>query len=135
MEVDDLFPIVEAAVLLGFVKSAEGDLEITPAGQAFAEAEIASRKSLFREAALANVPLIQQMRTAVEHKADGAVPLEFFRDVLDEHLPKDEVDKQLNTALDWGRYAEVFAYDPETDKLLRHPGAAGTEEAEAASLQ
>jgi len=36
MEVDDLFPIVEEAVLLGFAQSREGDVEITPAGKAFA---------------------------------------------------------------------------------------------------
>ena len=60
MEVDDLFPLVEEAVLLGFAKSHEGDVEITAAGKAFAEADIATRKRLFREAALANVVLLHR---------------------------------------------------------------------------
>jgi NitT/TauT family transport system ATP-binding protein len=131
MEVDDLFPIVEEAVLLGFAKSHEGDVEITPAGKAFAEADIATRKNLFREAALAHVVLMQQIRSALEKKADGAMPLEFFRDVLDEHLPEEEVQRQIETVLNWGRYAEIFTYDSETDRLLRYqpvsssdPGAA-----------
>jgi len=120
MEVDDLFPIVEEAVLLDFAKSHEGDVEITPAGKAFAEADIVTRKRLFREAALAHVVLMQQIRSALEKKSDGAIPLEFFRDVLDEHLPEEEVEKQIKTVLGWGRYAEIFTYDSETDRLLLH---------------
>ena len=126
MEVDDLFPIVEEAVLLGFAKSHEGDVEITPAGKAFAEADIATRKNLFREAALAHVVLMQQIRSALEKKSDGAIPLEFFRDVLDEHLPEEEVQRQIETVLNWGRYAEIFTYDSETDRLLLHQAASST---------
>ena len=70
MEVDDLLPIVEAAALLGFADAAEGDVEITAAGRAFAEADIATRKHLFREAALAHVPLLQQMHRGLESKSD-----------------------------------------------------------------
>src|ERR1035438_3182804 len=39
-EIDDLLPVVDAAVLLGFARLEEGDVEITPAGRAFAEADI-----------------------------------------------------------------------------------------------
>ena len=123
MEVDDLFPIVEEAQLLGFAKATEGDVEITPAGKQFAEADIATRKNLFREAALANVVLLQQMRNALQGKSDGTVPLEFFRDVLDEHLPEEEVQRQIETILNWGRYAEIFTYDSETDRLRSHPSS------------
>ena len=120
MEIDDLFPILEEAVLLGFAQSREGDVEITPAGKAFAEADIASRKSLFREAALAHVTLLQQILCALEKKSDGTIPLEFFRDILDEHLPEQEVQRQIETVLNWGRYAEIFTYDSESDRLLLH---------------
>jgi len=133
MEVDDLFPIVEEAVLLGFAKSHEGDVEITPAGKAFAEADIVTRKRLFREAALAHVVLLQQIRSALEKKSDGAIPLEFFRDILDEHLPEEEVERQISTVLGWGRYAEIFTYDSETDRLLLHQ-AAGSANPSAAPL-
>ena len=131
MEVDDLFPIVDEAVMLGFADSTQGDVRITPAGKAFAEADIATRKKLFGEALLCHVTLIQQMRNALERKSDRAVPLEFFRDVLDEHLSQKDVERQIDTALNWGRYAEIFTYDSETDRLLLNeaPGAANSSEA------
>ena len=121
MEVDDLLPIVDAATLLGLAISHHGDLSLTPAGKAFADTDIATRKSLFRDALLAHVTFLQQARRALESKSDGAMPLEFFRDILDEHFPENEVQAQLDTALNWGRYAEIFTYDPEGDRLLLNP--------------
>jgi len=118
MEVDDLFPIVEEAVLLGFAKATEGDVEITPEGKAFAEADIVTRKKMFRDAILAHVPLMQQILSTLECKSDHAAPLEFFRDILEEYFSQDETQKQLETVLNWGRYSEIFTYDPETDRLL-----------------
>ena len=117
MEVDDLFPIVDAAVLLGFAKSSQGDVQMTAVGKEFAEADIARRKALFRDAVLCHVTVIQQIRNALERKADHALPLEFFRDILDEHFPIDEAQRQLETALNWGRYAEIFTYDSESERL------------------
>jgi NitT/TauT family transport system ATP-binding protein len=133
MEVDDLFPIVDEAVLLGFAGSTQGDVRITPAGKKFAEADIATRKKLFREALLRHVTLIQQIRNALERKSDRAVPLEFFRDVLDEHFSQEDVQRQIDTALNWGRYAEIFTYDSETDRLLLNE-ASGTNSSEAVPL-
>lgn len=124
MEVDDLLPIVDASTLLNFAISRHGDIKLTPAGKAFAEADIATRKVLFREAVLSHVTLLKQISGALARKSDGVMPLEFFRDILDEHFPDAEVQAQMDTALNWGRYAEIFTYDPESDKLLAGPAAA-----------
>jgi len=121
MEVDDLFPIMDAAVVLGLAHSKEGDVQITPAGKAFAEADIPQRKKLFQEAVLNHATLLRQIRNALERKSDGTLPLEFFRDVLDEHFSREDVQSQIDTALNWGRYAEIFAYDSETDRLMLPP--------------
>src|SRR5580698_9986948 len=120
MEVDDLLPIVEAASILSFVKSESGDLDLTPSGKTFAEADISMRKELFREAALAHVTLLQQMNGALASKSDHTMPLEWFRDILEEHFSDAEVQRQLDTALNWGRYGDIFTYDSETDRLLLH---------------
>ena len=123
MEVDDLLPIVDAATLLGFATSHHGDIALTPPGKTFAEADITERKALFRDAVLSHVVVLQQVRRTLESKADGAMALEFFRDILDEHFPENEVQAQLDTALNWGRYAEIFTYDSESDRLLLRPAA------------
>jgi len=130
MEVDDLLPIVEAAVLLGFAQLDKGDIAITPAGKQLAEADIAARKNLFREAMLARVPLMQQIYTALSNKSDHAMPVEFFRDVLDEHFSHEDVERQIETALDWGRYGDLFTYDSEADRLLLYQSTPAAENSE-----
>jgi NitT/TauT family transport system ATP-binding protein len=120
MEVDDLLPTVDAAVLLGFATLEEGDLVITPEGKTFGEASIPVQKVLFREAVLQHVILLQQMKRALDTKSDHAMPVEFFRDILDEHFSEEEVNQQIDTALNWGRYAEIFTYDSEDERLILH---------------
>ena len=120
MDVDDLLPIVEAAALLLFVKSERGDVELTPSGKTFAEADISTRKELFREAALAYVTLLQQMNSALATKSDHTMPLELFRDILEEHFSDEDVHRQIETALNWGRYGDIFTYDSESDRLVLH---------------
>lgn len=118
MEVDDLLPIVEAAGILGFVGLQEGDVEITPEGRAFAEADILTRKALFRQAALQHVRLLQQIEHTLRAKSDHALPDDFFLDILEEHFSEDESQRQLDTAIHWGRYAEIFDYDAEKGRLI-----------------
>jgi NitT/TauT family transport system ATP-binding protein len=117
LEADNLLPIVDACVHLGFATVESGDAQITELGREFAAGDIQRRKQLFREAVLAHVPLLQQMASALQAKADGTMPGEFFHDLLDEHFSDDEARRQLDTAIQWGRYAELFDYDSVTDRL------------------
>ncbi len=117
LEVDALLPSVDTAVLLGMLKLEEGDAIITPDGQAFAQGDIQERKAIFRKAALANIPLLRQMEQSLKAKADRTLPAEFFQDLLDEHFSEDESRRQLETAIQWGRYAEIFDFDAASGKL------------------
>jgi NitT/TauT family transport system ATP-binding protein len=117
LEVDALLPTVDTAMLLGLLRVEESDAVITPEGQEFARGDIQTRKAIFRKAALAHVPLLRQMEQALKSKSDRTLPDEFFRDLLDEHFSEDEARRQLETAIQWGRYAEIFDYDAATGKL------------------
>jgi NitT/TauT family transport system ATP-binding protein len=125
MDVEDLLPILEACVLLGFAWLKEGDVQITREGVEFADADIQRRKVLFREAALKHVTILKQIDSILHRKSDHAIADEFFHDILDEHFSEDEVQRQFETALNWGRYAEIFDYDRQSGKLTlaEHPHA------------
>jgi len=118
MDAEDLLPIVEAAVLLGFATLKEGDVQITAEGARFAEADILTRKILFRQAALNHVVILQQIDRVLHAKADHSIPEEFFYDILDEHFSEDEVRRQFETAMNWGRHAEIFDFDRESHRLV-----------------
>lgn len=117
LEVDALLPSVDTAQLLGMLRVEEGGAIITPDGDAFARGDIQARKAIFRKAALANIPLLAQMQSALRAKSNRTLSDEFFRDLLDEHFSEDESRRQLETAIQWGRYAEIFDYDSASGKL------------------
>ena len=119
MDVEDLLPILEACVLLGYALLKEGDVQITREGVAFADADIQSRKVLFRQASLEHVTILKQIDSILKRKADHSIADEFFHDILDEHFAEDEVQRQFETAMNWGRYAEIFDYDRQTGKLTQ----------------
>jgi len=127
MDVEDLLPIIEACVLLGFAWLKEGDVQITPQGAAFAQADIQQRKILFRQASLERVTILKQIDSILKRKSDHSIADEFFHDILDEHFAEDEVQRQFETAMNWGRYAEIFDYDRENNRLVQsEPPAPGS---------
>ena len=118
MDAEDLLPIIEASVLLGFATLKEGDVQITAEGTRFAEADILTRKILFRQAALKHIVILQQIDSVLHAKTYHSISQEFFYDILDEHFSQDEVERHFETAMNWGRYAEIFDFDRESHRLV-----------------
>jgi NitT/TauT family transport system ATP-binding protein len=117
-EVDDLLPLVDAAVLLGLAEVHGADLEITDAGREFATADIDSSKMLFGKLATERVPLIKAIVRGLRATADGTLREGFFLDLLRRGFSDDEARRQLDIAIDWGRYGELFEYDKESGQLV-----------------
>lgn len=117
LEVDDLLPILDAAVLLGFATVSQGDVQLTEIGQDFATTTILRSKDLFRQQALAHVAVLSSIVQTLREKRSGSMRADFFLDVWDEHFPHPEAERQFATTVDWGRYAELFEYDASEDRL------------------
>lgn len=116
IEADDLLPILDAAVLLGFAQVDQGDATLTEVGKEFANAEVEVAHDVFRDAALQHAPMV---RTMYEALVAAKKPLkdEFFLDILDESYSEEEARRQFDTALHWGRYAGLFEYDSDDETL------------------
>ncbi|MEU8579373.1 ABC transporter ATP-binding protein [Streptomyces abikoensis] len=110
LEIDDILPIVDALDLLGLAKVSEDDLVLTERGTAFADADVQESKQIFAPAAL-EVPLVKLITTSLRQNPNRTLRAGFFRDLLAHHYTSEQIDQQLETATDWGRYAELYAYD------------------------
>jgi len=110
LEVDDLLPVVEAADLLDMADTQEGDLVLTEAGKRFAEAGVLEEKKVFRDQALAHVVLLRKIVHALEAAPGHTLPGEHFLSILKTHFGTEEAQAQLDTAINWGRYAELFTF-------------------------
>jgi NitT/TauT family transport system ATP-binding protein len=118
LEIDHLLPIVDAGQLLGFLNVDEGTAAITPLGTEYANSEILRQKELFRAAAVERVLLLRQIVRAIEAKKDHTVSEEFFHDMLEEQFTEEEVLRQIETAVSWGRYAELFDFDASCGRFV-----------------
>ena len=123
MNVDDLFPILETLEILGFAKVLDGDIHLSELGKQFSEADLQERKQLFAHQLLDKVPLARYIRKILDEKLGHRVSEERFLSKLEDFLSEKEAERVLRTMIDWGRYAEIFAYDFNTGILsLENPG-------------
>lgn len=123
MNVDDLFPILETLEILGFAKVLDGDIQLSELGKQFSNADLQERKQLFAQRLLETVPLASYIRRILDEKIGHRVSEERFLSKLEDFLSDKEAERVLKTMIDWGRYAEIFAYDFNTGILsLENPG-------------
>lgn len=111
MEVDDLLPLVQAIDMLGLGDIDAGDVYLTPMGVRFAEAGVLEKKEIFREQARGNLQLIQHLLKMLEEAPQGRLRYEEVLATLEGYFSPEEAERQLETATDWGRYAELFSYN------------------------
>jgi NitT/TauT family transport system ATP-binding protein len=122
MGVDDLFPLTEVLEILRFAKISQGDIELTEAGREFASADILKRKPLFANHLLRYVPLAQHIRRVLDDRPGHRANEQRFINELEDFLNEEEAEQVLTTMIDWGRYAEIFAYEYNTGILsLENP--------------
>jgi NitT/TauT family transport system ATP-binding protein len=111
LEVDDLFPVAEVLQWLGFAEVREGDIRLTGDARNFAELDPQSRKTMFAQHLLGSVPLAQHIRRVLDERPGRRAPRVRFEQELEDYLSDDAAQETLDAVIDWGRYAEIFAYD------------------------
>ncbi len=111
LEVDDLFPVAEILQHLGFAEVREGYIRLTPDARNFAELDPQSRKTMFAHHLLASVPLAQHIRRVLDERPGHRAPRVRFEQELEDYLSDSAAEETLDAVIDWGRYAEIFAYN------------------------
>jgi NitT/TauT family transport system ATP-binding protein len=115
MDLDDLLPVVEAGELLGFVTVQEADLLLTQLGRAYAEANILARKEMVAGRIL-RLPMIRWIYETLQQDDDHRVDKDYYLERMRSDLG-DLAEEQLEIAISWGRLAELFSFDSDTDEL------------------
>lgn len=114
---DELLPIVEAVELLGFGTLDSGDLTMTKLGQEFADADILRRKEIFADRAR-RIPIMGWIERILLADKDNRVERDVFMTALEPDFSAMDAYDQLETAIDWGRYGEMFSFDDDTDEVF-----------------
>jgi len=107
---DQLLRLTEAAELLGFAVIAHGDITLTPLGETFAEAGILARKEIFATR-IRRLPFFKWLTGMLRAADKLQLKWEVVHTALELEFPREEAERQLDTAVNWGRYAEILAYE------------------------
>jgi NitT/TauT family transport system ATP-binding protein len=111
LDIDELFPLTELMEILHFAKVSKGDITITAEGKAFVEASILERKKIFSECLKKYVPFARYIYDQLTRHPRHRALEENFLSLLEDYLTEKEAARVLSTVIEWGRYAELFAYD------------------------
>jgi NitT/TauT family transport system ATP-binding protein len=131
LEVDDLLPLVDALVMLGFADLRDDRLELSANGQVFAGASIQDSKEIFARACLDHAPLVRTIYRSLRGSMDDTLPAGFFTDILRTSFGEEDAARQLDVAVNWGRYAELYDYDAARGQIIREEQGIGATIADA----
>jgi NitT/TauT family transport system ATP-binding protein len=113
MEIDELFPVAETLQMMRFAEVEGGDIRLTAAGLAFANAELDERKRMFSRQFLNYVPLAAHIRRVLDERKSHRAPKSRFSDELEDFMNEEAAEQTLRAVISLARYAEAFAYDDE----------------------
>jgi NitT/TauT family transport system ATP-binding protein len=117
LRVDDVLAIVEASDLLGLADLQDRAVVLTDIGRRFAEADLDEEKAIFRVHALAHVSLLRHIVRDLDAAPSHSIDADRVIEDLEDAFSSEEARRQFETVVDWGRYAELFAYDDTTGEL------------------
>ena len=111
MTTDMLFSVGETLQLLRFADIEGGDIRLTEAGKLFAEEDVNVRKAMFAERLLGHVPLAAHIKHVLDERPEHRASYTRFAEELEDAMSEEWAEQTLRSVINWGRYAEIFAYD------------------------
>ncbi len=115
---DPVLQLTEAAELLGFATIAKGDITLTPLGETFAEASILARKEILATR-IRRLPMFRWLLAMLDAAEKGRLDRDVIRLALELEFSPEDAAHQVELAIQWGRYAELLAYDDNTETIYR----------------
>lgn len=126
LDVDDLYPIIEAGAILGLLDVDGAMCTINERGNYFMTSSIDDRKTIVRESlsdpatASHGSRLIREIHHLLRQAGPKArIPQELIFDtILLKNFSPQESRRQLEIAIEWGRFAELYGYESPTGSLF-----------------
>jgi NitT/TauT family transport system ATP-binding protein len=112
----DLLKVMKAGEILGLMSTPTGDVVLEPLGKKFLELNVNQRKLMLREQ-LKKLSLFAYFVRLLRGQTEYSLPKEVALEHLAMLLPNESPQKQFNTMVNWGRYAELFGYNKDEDRF------------------
>jgi len=114
MEFGDTLAVIRAAELMGLVRTPGGDVEVDSVGELITQARISDRKAIIHDQ-LQKLPLFKTVSDYLAEKEDHRALRDEVLDKLAEILPNENAEQTFGMLVQWGRYAELFGYNDDSE--------------------
>lgn len=121
LNTDEVLSLTETTELLGFATVADGDITLTALGETFAEASIRARKEIFATR-IRRLPIFKWLLAMLRAADKQHLEWNVVAMALELEFPHEEAERQLDTIIHWGRYAELVSYEDGSEQLYLEPG-------------
>ena len=103
------------------ITTTHGHVTLTTMGERWAAADMQGRKELFAKMTRSKIPLVRSIDRALKTNAGKPLDADLVLDLLEGDRSSDDARREFDTAVSWGRYAELFDYDAATNTLTLDP--------------
>ncbi len=121
MELGDTLAVIRGAELLGLVHTPGGDVVIEPIGEKISRSRINARKNLLREQ-IEKLPVFHALISFLKEKDDHQATRDQLLEKLAELIPNENSEQTFTTLVTWGRYAELFGYNDDSQTFYLDSG-------------
>ena len=116
IEFGELLSVVKAAEMLDLVDTPGSDVVLEPAGKRTMELPMNEKKREIRQK-IRPLPLFAAIEALLRRQEDLQLPKDVILEELAVWLPDENPETMFKTIVNWGRYAELFAYDADEELL------------------
>jgi NitT/TauT family transport system ATP-binding protein len=113
MEFGQTLTVIRGAELLGLVNTPGGDVVIEPLGEKVSRSKINGRKTLIKQQ-LEKLELFKKLTSFLQEREDHQATRDQVLEKLVEMIPNENSEQVFQTLVNWGRYAELFGYNDDS---------------------
>ena len=116
--------VVKAGEMLDFFDTPKNKVCLTDVGRSYLDADVNARKRMFRDQLL-TLGTFRFVRQLLVEARDHRLSKDVVEEELAIRLTSEDVDRLFQTVVGWGRFAELFEYSTDDEKLSLDAEAAG----------
>ncbi|MEM2873305.1 MAG: AAA-associated domain-containing protein [Nitrososphaerales archaeon] len=116
LELDDLLPVIEAAELLGFLRTESGDISLTNEGLEFLSDGTRGRKKHLGKKLL-TLDHFKKLIEFINQKEDKSITKEELSNFLAKEFHEIDSKAVSEWTIEWGRHGLLLRYNSKEDKI------------------
>jgi NitT/TauT family transport system ATP-binding protein len=116
IEFGELLSVVKADEMLGLVTTPGTEVVLEAAGKSTMELPMNEKKKAIRDR-IRKLSLFSAIETLLRRRTPPVLPKDVLLEQFALWLPDENPETMFRTVVNWGRYAELFAYDADDEAL------------------